>query len=168
MKSAFAIRFGLMMVLFLAGGLQLGCASIGQSMGSRRELPLPDKKKLYIAPFVDFTEASGGVTLMVALQNEVYQASPAQYAFTFDENALIVDGTVVKFSDEVEGTTHLLSAELKAELRTFEGATAKDLGRVQVSASYDEHRDPLRAKRRRQRAKEQMWMDAAQQFLGHF
>lgn len=131
----------------------VGCAAVQPA----RRLEVPGPGRLYVAVFVDETEAGEiGVLLAQAIRVEVYRRDPALLALVFDEGSLALDGTVVSLEEE-PASVGAMQVRIRAEaaLVDWDGEVVADLGTVEATASYFLRRDRQRTEAGRRQAVEE-------------
>jgi|GEM_PF-1904818 len=142
-------------------GLGCGCATTAQKLDDA----YAPSTTLYVAPFVDFTEHSGGVDLMVALQNHIYRAAPERFSYVFDEEALCIDGTIHAVEVHTEGKRLSVEVEVSAVLLRFDGSVVHDLGSVRRERTWRASKNRLDNDAQQRQALRVVWHDVAKELL---
>lgn len=140
--------FGLVSSVLL---LQMtGCAVITE----KKDIRVPRAEKLYVSVFVDETNRGEiGLVLTNEIRRKVYARSPEKLAMFFDENSVIMDGTVRKVHDRSVGSkTYELEVYIHARLLSKDGTEVADLGEFSKKKSYTLERDADQTDLNRHRA----------------
>lgn len=143
--------------------LTSGCAAVRLA----RSVEVPERGRLYVAPFVDETRAGEvGVRLADAVKLELFRRDPALLSVVFDEESVALDGTVLALDEaRAEGGRYSLRIRASALLVNRDGEQVADLGRVEARASYALSRDPRETEEARARALEDAMRALARELL---
>lgn len=148
----------------VVGMFLVACASTQQNS---KTLQIPLRSKVYVSVFVDKTEQGEiGLALTDAIRQQIYRQNPRQLAMFFDEDSVVIDGTVLKLQE-----TSLSSRETEVEiffharLLLKSGEEVANLRQFSVKNTYAIDRDMNQTDLNRMRALDSSIRTAADQII---